>query len=344
MANIRDVARQAGVSISSVSNVLNNRIDQMSKETRGKIEHAIAALNYRPVQSARPVGKTPAAIIGLLVPSIINPSFSALVEEINRAARARQHRVVLGNVNRHEDEERAFISDMATLGVSGIIVAASDIRKTHFIQAAERGMAIVSYDNRFTEIITAESRLFDSVSMDNVAAGRLATNHLIARGCRNIVFATESALTLSRSHKIAGFQAALSQHNLPIEGRIIEGIAYNDYGDSEMYELGVSLADSLLSLETCPDGVIAINDALAIGLMAGLRKAEMRIPEQISIVGIDNISLSALTEPGLTSVMPPLAKMSELMVKRLIDRIDNNALPVEEFLFPPQLIIRQSVR
>ncbi|VEB99529.1 Catabolite control protein [Cedecea lapagei] len=344
MANIRDVARQAGVSISSVSNLLNNRLGQMSKTTREKIEHAIATLNYRPALAAKGDEKSPTEIIGLMVPSIINPSFSALVEEINLAARALEHRVVLGNVNRHEDEERAFINDMLKLGVSGMIVAASDVRKTHFIQAAERGMAIVSYDNRFTEMMAAESRLFDSVSMDNMAAGHLAASHLLQRGCRNIVFATESTLTLSRSHKIAGFKAALNQYNLPREGSLLEGTARHEYGDSEMYELGLSLADTLLSLEICPDGVVAINDALAIGLIAGLRQAKIHIPQQISLVGIDNISLSALASPGLTSVRPPLAKMAGLMVQRLIARMNNAALPVDEFLFPPELVIRQSVR
>lgn len=333
-----------GVSISSVSNLLNNRAGQMSKATREKIEQAMATLNYSPARATKHDAKSATEIIGLMVPSIINPSFSALVEEINLAARAHQHRVILGNVNRHEDEERAFINDMLTLGVSGIIVAASDIRKTHFIQAAEHGLAVVSYDNRFTEMVATESRLFDSVSMDNVAAGHLAARHLILRGCRNIVFATESTLTLSRSHKITGFKAALNQSGLPGEGHIIEGTARHEFGDSEMYELGLSLAKTILSRETRPDGVVAINDALAIGLIAGLRHAGVKIPAQISIVGIDNISLSALASPGLTSVRPPLEKMAELMVNRLVDRMNNAALPVDEFLFPPELVIRQSVR
>ena len=89
---------------------------------------------------------------------------------------------------------------------------------------------------------------------------------------------------------------------------------------------------------------MAINDALGIGLMAGLHQAGIQVPEQISIVGIDNIPLSGLVFPGLTSIMPPLREMAEVMVERLIERTENSAIPPEEFLFPPSLVSRQSVR
>ncbi|CAI0709914.1 Catabolite control protein [Serratia entomophila] len=344
MANIRDVARLAGVSISSVSNVLNNRTGQMSEETRLRIERAMEALDYRPFRPATPRDNEQAKIIGLLVPSIINPSFSALAHAVDSSARAYRYRVLLGNSYRREDEESAFIEDMFAHGVRGIIVAASDIRKTHFVRAAERGMMIVSYDNRFSDSMAEDTRLFDSVSMDNAEAGRLAAQHLIERGCQDVVFATEATLTMSRNHKIEGFLAALRHHRLPLRQRVIEGKARSEYGDSEMFELGLTLAAKILALQPRPDGIVAINDALGIGLMAGLRAAGVRVPAEVSIVGIDNISLSGLADPGLTSVMPPLAEMAQLMVERLVSRINNHALPPGEFLFPPSFISRQSVR
>lgn len=344
MANIRDVARQAGVSISSVSNVLHNRTDRMSNDTRLRIEQVMNELNYHPARTGGSPNSGQAKIIGLLVPSIVNPSFSALAHEIDAAAKAHRYRVLLSNSYRQEDEECAFIEDMFAHGVRGIIVAASDIRKTHFVRAAERGMMIVSYDNRFSDSMAPDNRLFDSVSMDNVAAGRMTAQHLIEQGCRNILFATEATLTLSRSHKIEGFLAALKDHRLSVSQRVIEGKASSEYGDAEMFELGLTLAAQVCALEPRPDGIVAINDALGIGLMVGLRTAGIDIPGDISIVGIDNIALSGLAWPGLTSVMPPLAEMAQVMVDRLICRMDDPQLPSQEWLFSPKLICRQSVR
>lgn len=341
MANIRDVARLAGVSISSVSNLLNNRSHQMSAQTRQRIEQAMDTLGYRPARTA--VNLAPQAkIIGLLLPSIVNPSFSALAHAVDSAARAHRYRVLLGNAYRQEQEEAAFIDDMFLHGVRGIIVAASDIRQTHFVRAAERGMKIVSYDSPFAEPMAAD-RLFDSVSMDNLAAGRLAAQHLLERGCRHIVFATEAALTVGRSHKIDGFLSALG-HNLSERQRVIEGKATSAYGDTEMFELGLTLASRILALTPRPDGIVAINDALGIGLMVGLRAAGVQVPAEISVVGIDNIALAGLAEPGLTSIGPPLAEMAQLMVERLIGRINNDSQPPGEFLFPPTVISRRSVK
>jgi len=341
MANIRDVARLAGVSISSVSNLLNNRSHQMSAQTRERIERAMETLGYRPARAAMPAPQ--AKIIGLLLPSIVNPSFSALAHAVDGAARVHRYRVLLGNAYRQEQEEAAFIDDMFLHGVRGIIVAASDIRQTHFVRAAERGMKIVSYDSPFAEPMATDTRLFDSVSMDNIAAGRLAAQHLLERGCRHIVFATEATLTVGRSHKIDGFLSALG-HSLSERQRVIEGKANSAYGDTEMFELGLTLAPRVLALAPRPDGIVAINDALGIGLMVGLRAAGIQVPADISVIGIDNIALAGLAEPGLTSIGPPLAEMAQLMVERLIGRINNDLQPPGEFLFPPSVISRRSVK
>lgn len=345
MANIRDVASHAGVSVSSVSNVLNGRIDQMSPATRVRIEQAIRALNYQPNRIAQQLKTGHVHMFGLLVPSIVNPSFSALAREVDLAAREHHYRVLLGNTYRQADEERAFLEDMFAHGVRGIIVAASDIRKMHFVKAAEQGMVIINYDNRQAWNSDNELGLFDSISMDNVEAGRLAASHLIERGCRNIVLATEASLTMSRSHKIDGFQTVLRNHQLTGGKRIIEEKACDgDYGDTEMTELGYRLAERILNLSPRPDGIVAINDAVGVGLLAGLRDAGIAVPDEISVIGIDNIPFSNLTCPPMSSVMPPLRKMAPLMIERLLQRINDSHVVPEEFLFAPELIRRKSVR
>lgn len=343
MANIRDVAHRAGVSVSTVSNVLNGRTDQMRKETLKRIEDAMAALGYSPNRAAQQLKTGQARMIGLLVPSIVNPSFAALAREVDLAASSRQFRVLLGNTYRQESEERAFIEDMFSHGVRGIIVAASDMEKPHFRQAASKGMVMINYDSRMPAAAGALPR-FDTISMDNEAAGRMAVQHLLDRGCRSPIFVTEATPTMGRSHKIGGFLAALREAGIEVEGRIIEGKARSAYGDTEMSELGQTLAAQVAECSVRPDSIVAINDALAIGLMGGLRRAGITIPRDMSLVGIDNILLAGLVTPGLTSVMPPLREMAQLMIDRLLTRIDDPQCPPEEQLFAPQLIVRDSVR
>lgn len=343
MANIRDVAKRAGVSVSTVSNVLNGRMDQMRQETLARIELAMRELNYHPNRVAQQLKTGQAKMFGLLVPSIVNPSFAALAREVDLAAKECQYRVLLGNTYRQESEEHAFLEDMISHGVRGVIVASSEMEKPHFARAAAQGMIMVNYDSRMPSGVAPGAMPFDSVSMDNVEAGRLAAEHLIAGGCRNLVFVTEASPTMSRSHKIEGFLSAARAHGLMHDDMVIEGKALTAYGDTEMTGLGLSLAEKICRLSPLPDGIVAINDALGIGLMAGLRDAGIDVPRQISVVGIDNIPLAGLIHPGLTSVMPPLSHMARVMVERLLVRIDDPALAPGEFLFTPSLVIRQSV-
>ncbi|MBC6503303.1 LacI family transcriptional regulator [Citrobacter freundii] len=344
MANIRDVAKHAGVSVSTVSNVLNDRTDQMRAETLARIQQSMQTLNYFPNRVAQQLKTGQSKMIGLLVPSIVNPSFAALAREVDLAAKKRQYRVLIGNTYRQIEEEEAFLDDMFSHGVRGIIVAACDIEKVHFARAVKQGMVMVNYDGRMPARARSDYFTLDSVSMDNIEAGRMAAEHLIAQGCRRLVFATVAGMTPSRAHKIEGFIRAAREHGLYSEDMIVEGQAVAAYGDTEMTELGRALALSISQLSVLPDGIVAINDALGIGLMAGLHQAGINVPQQISIVGIDNIPLSGLVFPGLTSIMPPLREMAEVMVDRLIDRTENPAIPPAEFLFPPSLVARQSVR
>ncbi|EPJ5399315.1 TPA: hypothetical protein ACIJR7_001123 [Klebsiella aerogenes] len=147
-----------------MSNVLNNRTQQMREETRQRIVKTMAELNYRPARCAPPVADSATKMLGLMVPSIVNPSFSALAHELDTAARAFRHRLLLGICCRDADEESAFIADMFSHGVRGLIVAASDVRKTHFVRAAEQGMTIISYDNRLAESVPPRARYTSIVS------------------------------------------------------------------------------------------------------------------------------------------------------------------------------------
>ncbi len=344
MATIRDVAQRAGVSVSSVSNVLNGRSDRMRKETLLRIEQAINELQFQPSRAALQLKTGQVSLLGLLVPSIVNPSFASLAHEVDIAARRYGYRVLLGNTYRNPAEENAFINDLLSQGVRGVIVASTMVEQKFLHSALQRGLVMVNYDVQSQPGCDTETApQADRVSMDNFQAGKLAAYHLIERGCRRITFATETGKSASRSSRINGFLSAVKEAGLSDSCTVLEGKASEGYGDAEMTELGKQLAEKIAQSSMMPQGIVAINDMMAIGLIAGLRAQNIRVPQDISIIGFDNTLMSALFTPSLTSVAPPLANMATTMVERLMERLADNAIPAGEYLFSPQLVMRESV-
>ena len=341
MSTIQDVARRAGVSASTVSNVLNGRGDRMGAETLARVQAAIEALAFRPSRAARQLktGHTP--MIGLLVPSIANPVYGYIAREIEAAAQALHgYRVVLGNTYRNVQKEAGFLNDLLDHGVRGVVVVSSLADETHFEAAVKRGMSVVSYDRRATG--AADSRI-DHVLPDNFEAARLATAYLIEQGHTRLVFATASGETMSRREKINGFFAAAEHAGLRRAARVIHAKTLTDYGDSEMADVGRQLAARLAGTRQRSTAVVAVNDMLAIGLLAGFHDAGLAVPEEISIVGMDDMLLSSFVTPQLTCVHTPFPEIARTIVERVMARMADPRLPSAEFVFPPTLVVRQSV-
>jgi DNA-binding LacI/PurR family transcriptional regulator len=341
VSTIADVARQAGVSVSTISNVLNGRLDRMRHETLQRVEAAIAALDYRPNRAARQLktGHTP--MLGLLVPSIANPMYGHIAREIETVAQERHgHRVVLGNTYRNHEKETGFFDDLLAHGVRGVVVISSLVDEAHFDAAVQRGLVMVSYDRRATPGAAAA---IDHVSVDNAEAARLATAHLIAHGHRRLAFVTAAGRTTSRSEKIRGFHAAAEAAGRPGDARVIEGSTGSGYGDSEMADVGRQLAARIAADPQRPTGLVAVNDMLAFGLLAGFREAGLDVPGDVSVIGMDGLFLSALTSPALTTVHLPVPAMAQTIVERVIARMADPGIAPGEFLFQPELVERASV-
>jgi len=341
VSRISDVAQRAGVSTSTVSNVLNGRSDRMAKETLARVETAIRELKYRPNTSARQLktGHTP--LIGLLVPSMANPMYGFIAREVETLAQERYgFRIMIGNTYRDAAKEAHFFEDLMAHGVRGVIIISSLVDEQHVETAAERGLVVVSYDRRATP---AAASVIDHVTVDSFESSRIATQHLIDSGHRRLAFVTPSGRTMSRSEKIAGFLAAAKSAGLEGSAQVIEGLPVDEYGDSMMSELGRMQAGELARAADRPTGVIGVNDLLAFGLMAGFRDAGLAVPQDVSVVGIDNVFLSTLMHPAMTSVRVPVPEMAQVMVERVMSRLSDPSLPTGEFVFAPTLVARDSV-
>jgi len=344
MTTIQDVARHAGVSASTVSNVLNGRGDRMRAETLARVETAIEALQFRPSKLAQQLktGQTP--LLGLLVPSMTNPMYGTIAREIETCAQERHGlRLLIGSTYRDKDKESAFFSDLLSHGVRRVIVVSSPADERHFESAVERGMSVVSYDGGATP--GRRSRV-GHVMPDNFAAAQMAAQHLIDRGHRRLAFATTAGMTMSRNAKIDGFFAAVDAAGLRADARVLDGGALNEYGDAVIAEVGRATALQVAADPQRPTGVVALNDLMALGLMAGLREAGLRVPQDVSIVGIDGLFLSALSNPTLTTVVLPVPEMARAMVELAMtppETSQDDTEARERVFAPPRLIERESV-
>ncbi|MBB1632412.1 LacI family DNA-binding transcriptional regulator [Cupriavidus sp. UME77] len=339
MATIQDVARLANVSVSSVSNVLNGRTERLNPATFERVREAIRTLGFRPSQVARQLktGQTP--MLGLLVPSTANPMYGQFALKIEaEAQRQTGYRVLLGNTNRDREQESRMLDDLLSFGVHGVIIVSSLTGEQHFEVATRQGLAMVSYDGGADPNMPA---CIDHVAPDNYQAGHLAASHLLELGHRRIAFVMPAGRTVSRASKIAGFQAAVKEAGLG-DAVVIECPPTAHYGDAELAELGQVLAGQLAQVSTRPTGLVAVNDMMAIGLMSGLHQAGLSVPADVSVIGMDDISMCSYTNPALTSVAMPFGEMAQAMVRRVMLRLAQPDEAPVRLCFPSGLVVRHS--
>ena len=316
MTTIQDVARYAAVSVSTVSNVLNARSDRMRPDTLARVEAAIEALAFRPSKLARQLKTGQTSLLGLLVPSMTNPMYGYIAREIEACAQERfDHRLLIGSTYRDAAKEEAFFNDLMAHGVRRVIVISSLAQEHHLQSAVERGMVVMSYDRRAEPGV--HSRV-GHVTPDNFEAARLATGHLIARGHKRLAFATVAGVTMSRSDKIAGFMAAAQAAGLGEHAQVLDGGPLNEYGDAVIAAVGRGIGLKLARAARRATGVVALNDLMAFGLMAGLREGGLQVPHDVSVVGIDGTFLAQLTNPPLTTVHLPVPEMARAMVDEVM--------------------------
>lgn len=344
MVGIKDVAKKAGVSVSTVSNVINGRTNQMSKETLERIEQCIKDLHYLPNKSAQQLKSGQVKVIGVLIPSFMNPNFAMLINILEKIAREDYgYHIMIGNTNRQDAQERHFLEEMLSFGLSGAIVVSADTKKEHFKKAIKNGMHIISYDG--VDSSQSDKLLIDSISMDNFKAGELAASFLIQQGISDLMFVTIHGDFLSRVNKISGFKHALQTYGIDTNGTELVIKETEDFGDADLIRIGTKAADYLLkNRKKLPNGIVAINDMVALGLISRFQSLGIRVPEDISVIGIDDTYLSALMSPALTTISSPINKMAQQMLKRLICRIEGANLKPKEFLYMPKLVCRKSVK
>lgn len=339
-ATIQQVAAAAGVSTSTVSNVLNGRSNRMLPETRDRVFEAIRVLDYRPNRAARQLRTGQSKTIGLIVPSVSNPFWGAFARELEQAALGDGYNVLLGNSERNPERERGYVEELWDNGVRDIVLCTSLPSLDHLASFVERGLHLILFDR---PVQPGDPPLVASIGVDNFIGGSIATTHLTDLGHRRLAFVSGSQRSVNRTVRHAGFVAAIQAAGLdvadmPVWPGLPEGVE-----ELEAPEVGRRAVHELFASGEPPTAIIAINDMTALGVCKGLRDLGLGVGEDVSVVGFDDIPLADLVSPSLTTVRQPIARMASLAVEQVVSReraADRESTPA--VLLRPELISRDS--
>ncbi|MGD9929210.1 MAG: LacI family DNA-binding transcriptional regulator [Mangrovibacterium sp.] len=330
MASMNDVARRAGVSIATVSRVLNNS-SSVNEETRLKILKAIKELKYQPSRVAKRLRSKggPGNLLGVLIPDIQNPFYVDVLRGIEDIAYKNNYVIIVCNFSQDEKKEAMYLDILESEAIDGLIAAPAsedDVRVKKMVQS---GLPVVCVDRGLNGIDV------DVVWVNNDAGAFAAVDHLAKAGYKRIGHIAGLPTIPSSRLREAGYRRALAENNLPFDPQWLV------YGNST-YESGVELADKLLSLPTPPDALFTGNNLITLGALETIHKRKLHIPNDVAIIGFDDMNWSNSLNPPLTAVRQPAYEIGQRAGELLIQRIrDPKRAPIQMTL-NSELMVRES--
>ena len=330
MPTMKDVAQAAGVSVTTVSHVI-NETRYVSKDLRARVLQAMEELSYHPNILARSLRQGITHTIGLIVPDNSNPFFAEIARVAETVGFENDYSVILCNSDKNVERESAYINVLIAKQVDGVIFIAAGSEQQHLRELAAQGIPVVVADREVPQ------ELADVVLVNHEQGGYDATRHLITSGHRRIAcIAGPSPLTPS-ADRVRGYRRALREAGIPIEEELMVRC-------TESYLGGETAMAQLLRLDELPTAVFTYNDVTAIGALRAIRNAGLQVPEDLSIVGFDDIPLASAVVPALTTVAQPIADLATVATELLIARIQHSAefAPGQRIVLDTNLVVRES--
>ncbi|MHD0396353.1 ribose utilization transcriptional repressor RbsR [Staphylococcus simulans] len=323
--SIKDVAKEAGVSLTTVSHILNHKQERFSQATIDKVLTAKAKLGYIPNKNAQQLRGHTIKLIGVLVPSLTNPFFSAIMQSME------QHKpdyVDLFFLSTSGDHLEHNIQHLVERGMDGLVIARLIDQPESMNQYLERHnvpyvVLDQSEDNGYTDIIRT----------DEQTGGTLAAEHLINLNHRHIAIVEPYEMMSNMQARVQGFEAYCQSQGVPIPLKVKTELSPSG---------GKQIVDQIIDSQVT--AVFAINDEMAIGIIRGLRERGKAVPEDISVVGYDNISFSQYMTPALTTVAQPIALIGETALRLIVKKITHTTQGVERIELPNELIVRETTK
>ncbi|RBM17539.1 LacI family DNA-binding transcriptional regulator [Streptomyces sp. PT12] len=328
---IKEVARRAGVSVGTVSNVI-NRPHMVADETRQRVRAAIAELGYVRSESARQLRAGQSRIIALLVLDMGNPFFVDVASGAERVARASELGVMLCNSAQSASEEADYLSLFAEQRVRGVLVTPADMSGRNLADFRRHDIPFVFVDR---VLPSAEGC---SVSVDDVLGGSLAVRHLLEQGHRSVAYVSGPMSLPQCQDRKQGAVAALAESGLDEDSLV--------HVEAERLDVacGRDAGARLLGLSPRPSAVFCANDLLALGVLQALFAAGVRVPDEVALVGYDDIEFAAAAAVPLTSVRQPAVRMGRQAAELLLEETGEGAglHTHQRIVLDPELIVRQS--
>jgi LacI family transcriptional regulator, repressor for deo operon, udp, cdd, tsx, nupC, and nupG len=323
--SIKDIAKAAGVSHSTVSRALTNT-PLVAFKTRRRIERIAHNLGYTPNAIARGLVTRRTRAIGVIVTTIADPFVAQVVRGIEEVAGDQRYRVFLCNSHSDPDREVNLVKALQEWRVDGVIVASSRVGSMYLPLLKKIRVPIVLINNQHT------GRYIHSVAVDNILGGKIATSHLISLGHRTIAYVGGPADHAANSERLAGYRQALSNAKIAYDrGLVLTGTGMADGGEQVI---------GLVKHSPNVTALVCYNDMTAIGAMHALKRSGKRIPGDISIVGFDDIAFATYVDPPLTTIHQPKDELGRLAMRMLLGILNSNK--VANTIVPVKLIERES--
>jgi DNA-binding LacI/PurR family transcriptional regulator len=328
MASLKDVSKLAGVSPSTVSRVITGSI-KVDVETKKRVLEAVEQLHYRPNLIARGLRNRSGKLIGLMVPEIMHETFAAFISHVEEACVQRGFTMILGNTREDPAAEDKVLNNLVGMKVDGIIISRVSDSSAVMGALTRFGVPVVGIDRAL------EDEQTDRVLVGNREAGEIAARYLWSMGHRRVVcIGGPESISLSRE-RLEGFRGFFAERGVEI---------CHIAGEDFEFEAGLKCMRRILERAVDFTGLWAENDLLAIGAMRELQRLGTRVPEDISIVGMDDIKTTRMVLPALTTVRQPYREICDAAVDLLLERMDRPEAPPRLVIVPPQLVIRDSVK
>lgn len=332
---IKEIAREAEVSTATVSMILNNKDNNISEATRNRVLEIVRKRNYIPNTMARSLVTKQTRTIGLIMPDIVNPFFPEIARGAEDRASMSRYSIIYCNTDDNLTREDAYIDNLGEKMVDGII----------FTHSADREDAAGVFERCRVPIVLIDRdydipNVIGRVLVDNTNASFTGVNYMLDQGYRKIAYIAGSMNTQTARDRLAGYKKALEERGIPYQDKYVKIGEYKS-------QWGLEAAKALLEEKIDFDAVFCGNDLIAIGAVKALKDAGYKVPEDIGVMGFDDIYMSGVVEPALTTIKQPKYEMGYQAVELLINAIEAAGTPekseeAKTIILETELIVRQS--